>query len=102
MLYSGLADDEPFLFYENPDGPHPTEEHIFRGDADAEYEGIIYTPDRDVIFVGETYAGEESPECFAVIANTFEFTGTTNVQLNSDGCGGALDGVATFALRLVH
>ena len=27
-------------------GPHPTEAHIFRRDADANYEGIIYTPDR--------------------------------------------------------
>ncbi len=28
--------------------------------------------------------------------------GTTDVKLNAAGCGGALDGVATLALRLVH
>ena len=89
-----------FLFYENPDGPHPTEVHIFRGDANADYEGIIYTPDRDVEFVGETFAGDVPPDCFAVIANTFHFTGTNDIMLNSAGCGGALE-TYSLTVRLV-
>ena len=83
-------------------GPHPTEAHIFRRDADANYEGIIYTPDRNIRFRGETAGGEEPPECFAVIANKFHFTGTTDIQLNSAGCGGALETTSTITLRLVN
>ena len=94
------ADGSPFLFYENPDGPHPTGDHIFRGDADADYEGIIYTPDRNVEFVGETLGGDTPPDCFAVIANKFHFTGTTDIMLNSDGCGGELE-ISSVTVRLV-
>jgi len=97
---SAGADGSPFLFYENPDGPHPTEDHIFRGDADADYEGIIYTPDRNVEFVGETLGGDTPPDCFAVIANKFHFTGTTDIMLNSDGCGGELE-ISSVTVRLV-
>ena len=99
-LSAGAGGSE-FLFYENPDGPHPTEEHDFRGDANASYEGIIYTPDRNIRFRGETDGGAAPPECFAVIANKFHFTGTTDIQLNSDGCGGALETTSTITLRLV-
>ena len=89
-----------FLFYENPDGPRPTDEHIFRGDADSDYEGIIYTPDRNIEFVGNSYAGVNPPDCFAVIANQIHFTGTTDMQLSGAGCGEVLE-TSSVTTRLV-
>jgi hypothetical protein len=99
-LSGGAVGAGNFLFYENPNGPHPTEEHIFRGDADAKYRGYFYAPSRDIKFVGNSFAGGTPPVCFALIANTFDFRGTSDLQLSADGCGGELE-VNTATIRLV-
>ena len=82
------------------DRPHPTGQHHFRGDAEGVYSGIIYVPDRDTRWVGTTAAFAGAPDCFAVIANQFLFTGTNDIALAGDGCGGTL-GTSTMTLRLV-
>ncbi len=89
-----------FLIYEPPGTPHPSEEHIFRGDANAIYEGYIYVPDRDSRFVGTTGGNLLPPQCFAVIANTFFFTGTSEFYVGSEGCGGDLE-LISVTYRLV-
>jgi Flp pilus assembly protein TadG len=95
--------DSPYLVYEKypPEGdydgdaytppPYPDETHFFHGDADADYEGIIYVPYRDTEWTGNNVAGLDPPDCFAVIANSFFFSGTSDIQVNASGCGGALD-----------
>jgi hypothetical protein len=93
----------PFLFYENPNGPHPPGEHNFRGGAKGFYNGIIYVPDRDTKWVGNSGAAKDDPDCFAVIANQFYFTGTSQLKLAAAGCGegGVLETVSNMTLRLV-
>ncbi len=93
----------PFLFYENPNGPHPAGEHNFRGGAKGFYNGIIYVPDRDTKWVGNSGAAKDDPDCFAVIANQFHFTGTSQLKLAAAGCGegGVLETVSNMTLRLV-
>lgn len=93
----------PFLFYENPNGPHPETPHYFRGGAKGFYNGIIYVPDRDTNWVGNSGADKDEPACFAAIANQFLFTGTSQLKLAAAGCGegGVLETVSDMTLRLV-
>ncbi len=91
-----------FLIYENPNGPHPAGQHHFRGNAGGDYGGIIYVPDRDTKWVGTSSAVTGvPPDCFAVIANQFYFTGTSYIGLTAEGCGGLLETVSNMTLRLV-
>ncbi len=59
-------------------------------------------PDRDTKWVGTSSAVTGvPPDCFAVIANQFYFTGTSYIGLTAEGCGGVLETVSNMTLRLV-
>jgi Flp pilus assembly protein TadG len=91
----------PFLFYESDDNPQPPDVHIFRGDANASYNGYVYMPGRRLKFVGSSSSVASSTVCLAVIADSIHLTGTTDMNLTSEGCGPGGELAVDSPVRLV-